>query len=134
MNVSQYSILNERLDTKLIENNLEYGIKFVGLINKNGRLKNYIKNEKFVLSDKTSEMLFMSLRLQNSLQNDFTNEFGKVIKITIEHEKLKFLLFPLGSLVGFAIIKRKINESKIKNKVISNLNFLINKTEIEMTV
>jgi len=120
--------LNEKaLYTKLIGTELESGIKFVGLINKHGRLQNSVQDKSFTLSDKTSEMLFMSLRLQNSLQDDFTDQFGKVFKITIEHEKSKFLLYPLGSLVAVAITEKNLDESKLKNTVISNLNFLTNK-------
>ncbi len=69
--------------TKTTPPSLDNGIKFLGLVNKHGRLEDSIKDKNFTLSDRTSEMLFMSIRLQNSLQNDFADQFGKVFKIII---------------------------------------------------
>lgn len=103
---------------------LDSGIKFIGLINKHGRLENSIKDKNFTLLDKISEMLFMSIRLQNSLQNEFTEQFGKVSKIVIEHEKLDFFLFPLETFVVAAIAEKNLSGSRVKTNILSNLNFL----------
>ncbi len=126
-----YYVIENMLTTKAMPTSLDSGIKFLGLINKNGRLVNSIKKEDFVLSEKTGEILFMSIRLQSSMQNDFTDQFGNVFKIIIEHEKSNLLLYPLESFVIVAITEKNMDESKLKQIVMSNLNFLTNNTQIK---
>lgn len=125
-----YSLMENTLPIKSPAG-LDVGIKFMGLINKHGRLENSVKDKNFVLLDKISEMLFMSIRLQNSLQNDFTEQFGKVSQIFIEHEKLDFFLFPLGTFVIVVIAEKDLSRSKVKTAVLSNLNFLHSVTQIK---
>lgn len=119
------------LSTKLNSIDLDSKIEFLGLINKNGRLVNFVKKDDFKLSEKTSDILFMSIRLQNSMQNDFAEQFGKLLEIIIEHKKYRFFLFPIGTMIGVAIVKNNINGTQLKNLVISNLNVLMNNTKIK---
>lgn len=126
-----YNLIENMTPTKLIPQSLDSEIKFLGLINKHGRLVNSIKNKNFVLSDKTSEILFMSLRLQNSLQSDFVEQFGKVFKIIIEHEKSNLFLYPIETFVAVAITEKNLDESKLKTIIMSNLNFLMYNIKIK---
>ena len=68
---------------------------------------------------------------QNSMQNDFAEQFGKLLEIIIEHKKYRFFLFPIGTMIGVAIVKNNINGTQLKNLVISNLNVLMNNTKIK---
>lgn len=124
-------MIENMLSTKLNPTDLDSRIEFLGLINKNGRLVNSIKKEDFILSEKTGDVLFMSIRLQNSMQNDFAEQFGKLLEIIIEHKQYRFFLFPIGIMVGVAIVKNNIGSTQLKNLVMSNLNILMNNTKIK---
>lgn len=109
---------------------LDPRIEFLGLVNKNGRLVNSIKKEDFILDKKTEEILFMSIRLQNSMQEDFSDQFGKLLQIAIEHKQFRFLLLPIGDMIGVAITRTNINDLDQKITM-SNLYRLMKSTEIK---
>jgi hypothetical protein len=68
-----------------IRSHLENKIQYLFLINNQGKIEIIFGNE--VVSDpQRKEMLGMSIRLQNSLQKDFDNEFGLIDYMIIERE------------------------------------------------
>ena len=95
---------------------LENKIQCLSLINSQGKIENIFGDE--VVSDpQRKEMLGMSIRLQNSLQRDFDDEFGLIDHIIIERENLRFFLLPHSSYVIFAITNKHVKSKHIINKI-----------------
>jgi hypothetical protein len=95
---------------------LENKIQYLSLINDHGKIENIFGNE--VVSDpQRKEMLGMSIRLQNSLQKDFDNEFGLINYIIIERKNLRFFLLPYSSYVIFAIANKHAKSTHVINKI-----------------
>ena len=95
---------------------LENKIQCLSLINKQGKIENIFGNE--VVSDpQRKEMLGMSIRLQNSLQKDFDDEFGLIDHVIIDRENLRFFLLPYSSYVIFAITSKHVKPTHIISKI-----------------
>lgn len=95
---------------------LENKIQCLSLINSQGNIENIFGNE-IISNPQRKEMLGMSIRLQNSLQKDFDDEFGLIDYIIIERENLRFFLLPYSSYVIFAITSKHVKPVRIINKI-----------------
>ena len=108
---------------------LGHGVDFVGIINKQGRMIDYVCKNEINLPYEKKEMFFMGISLQMSMQKDYDNEFGPVKYVIAERDNSKIISIPIlsGSIVimmkkdahHFAQIK-KILESVRHEK---SLNF-----------
>jgi len=95
---------------------LENKIQYLSLINTQGKIEIIFGNE--IVSDpQRKEMLGMSIRLQNSLQKDFDNEFGLIDHIIIEREHLRFFLLPYSAYVILAVTGKHVKSMNIINKI-----------------
>lgn len=99
-----------------IRSHLGNEIQYLAIINKHGKIENIFGNE-IVSSPQRKEMLGMSIILQNSLQNDFDDEFGSIDYMTIERENLRFFLLPYSSYVILAITSKYVKPTHIINKI-----------------
>ena len=109
---------------------LKWGIRYLGLINKQGRLKDevVVSSNDFDLSIEKKEMLFMALRLQASMQNDFDDELGPVWYNVTERKNIKFLSIPTGpehdgDLI-FATMKSETDHSAFIKNILFLTDFL----------
>jgi len=91
-------------------------IRYLAMINKQGKIENIFGIE-IVSSPQRKEMFGMSIRLQNSLQKDFDNEFGLTNYTIIERKNLKFFLLPYLSYVILAITSKDVKPAHIINKI-----------------
>jgi len=99
-----------------IRSHLENKIQYLSLINNQGKIEIIFGNE--VVSDpQRKEMLGMSIRLQNSLQKDFDNEFGLIDYMIIERENLRFFLLPYSAYVILAITNKHVKSMHVINKI-----------------
>lgn len=101
---------------------LEDGIEYIGIINKKGRLENFVCKKDIKLSVEKREMFCMGLQLQNSMQQDYDDEFGAVSYIVIERESSKIILIPTLSDTILAIINKELNHNEIINKIKSMMS------------
>lgn len=95
---------------------LENQIQYLVIINNHGKIENIFGNE-VISNPQRKEMLGMSIRLQNSLQKDFDNEFGLTNYIIIERENLRFFLLPYSSYVIFAVTNKHVKSTNVINKI-----------------
>lgn len=116
--------LKSKLDQNQQKNNvfakirslLENKLQHLSLINNQGKIEIIFGNE--VVSDpQRKEMLGMSIKLQNSLQKDFDNEFGLIDYIIIEREHLRFFLFPYSAYVILAVTNKHVKSMTVINKI-----------------
>ena len=91
-------------------------IQYLAMINKQGKFENIFGND-IISNPQRKEILGMSIRLQNSLQKDFDNEFGLTSYIIIEREKLRFFLLPYLSYVILAITNKHVKHMHIIKKI-----------------
>jgi hypothetical protein len=84
-------------DLHLDEHMLEVGIKFVGLITKNGRLVASNDKNSLKLSKEQKEMFFMSCSLQQRMSQDYDNDFGQVKYAVTERENIRIISIPYES-------------------------------------
>ena len=95
---------------------LENEIRYLAIINKQGKIENTFGNE-IVFSPQRKEMLGMSVRLQNSLQKDFDDEFGLINYTIIQRKNLRFFLLPYSSYVILAITSKHVKSTQVINKI-----------------
>lgn len=95
---------------------LKNEIRHLVVINNQGRIENISGNE-IISSPQRKEMLGMSIRLLNSLQKDFDNEFGLINYMIIERKNLRFFLLPYLSYVILAITRKRVKSTVVINKI-----------------
>jgi hypothetical protein len=108
---------------------LGHGVDFVGIINKQGRMVDYVCKNEINLSNEKKEMFFMGISLQMSMQKDYDGELGHLRYVVSERDNSKVISIPIltGAIViimkksahHFAFIKKVLN--KIRN--VKSLNF-----------
>ncbi len=108
---------------------LNEGIDYVGIINKNGRLEHYICKNEISLPTEKREMFYMEIRLQNSMQRDFDEDFGATNYTLIERENSKFVSIPFSTFDVLAIVDKRMNHVSIVNKIKRIVTSMNNKQE-----
>lgn len=73
------------------------GIELFGIINKNGRMMDFLSRKDLDISNEKKEILFMQMALQSSMQREFDEEFGSVNFCVIQREKMKFICRPIDT-------------------------------------
>ena len=113
--------LKERISTDDQKTIFENGVEFLGFVNKQGRLVDHIANGSVEIPRQKSEMLFMSAKLQNSLFEDFVEDFGPLSHSVIHQGESKFLTVPVSAGLLFSIIKSSQHEASTE-KIFKTLN------------
>src|ERR671932_63059 len=90
---------NERYFQKLCESifALSSGLRFVGVIDRMGKLVAGGMRKGVRSLELDSEKLYLEFALRSEMRKDFDAEFGKTIYSFSEREKIKFAVFPLNS-------------------------------------
>ncbi|GBH34077.1 hypothetical protein NZNM25_08680 [Nitrosopumilus zosterae] len=104
---------------------LEHDIYFVGLINDNGRLVEYVKKQNILIDDLEKDgliMLCMQTRLYASMQSDHNKHFGRFGYSIIEREKTTLLTIPTVYGTVLVITSNQV-DSKTLAKQISQVAY-----------
>ena len=98
------------------------GVEFLGIINKQGRMLNFIGTPPNWPSENKKEMFYMKIALRRSMQSDFDDELGEVkYCITVRNSK-KYISIPtLNSLTILAITKNDYDHEKFVVDIIQTL-------------
>jgi hypothetical protein len=102
---------------------LEVGSEYIGIINKNGRLKELFHKENDLnMTEEEKEMFFMSLQLHMTLQSDFDAKLGSVNYLLIKRQSSRFVLIPTPE--GFILVK--LNELADPFLIINKIPGILN--------
>ena len=96
---------------------LEQGVEFIGLINKQGRMESTLFKNEMNLTKEKKDMFLMGLRLQNTMQSDYDDEFGPVSYTITERENSKFVSIPSFPHIILAIMKKNKGDIAVINKI-----------------
>ncbi|HKU33161.1 MAG TPA: hypothetical protein VJR22_04885 [Candidatus Nitrosotalea sp.] len=109
---------------------LKYDLKYVGVINSQGRMIEHASKD-LIISPEKLEMLCMGIRLQHSMQSDFDDDLGAVSYVVTERRNLKFVSMPVSRDVLFAIAQKGTDHSKLVRKVYSKQFFDVLKNHLD---
>jgi hypothetical protein len=112
---------NERYFQKLCESifALSSGLRFVGVIDRMGRLVAGGMRKGVRPLELDSEKLYLEFALRSEMRKDFDAEFGKTIFSFTEREKIKLVSFPLdGSYILRVSMERKEPHNEIIEKTL----------------
>jgi hypothetical protein len=110
---------------KLCENifALSAGIRFVGVIDRMGRLIAGGMRKGVTSMEQNSEKLYLEFALRSEMRKDFDAEFGKTIFSFSEREKIKLASFPLdGGYILSISMERKEPHSEIIEETLRIIN------------
>jgi hypothetical protein len=116
---------DERHFQKLCESifALSSGLRFVGVIDRMGRLVAGGMRKGVRSLELDSEKLYLAFALRSEMRKDFDAEFGKTIFSFTEREKVKLASFPLnGSYILRMSMERKESHSEIIEKTLKIIN------------
>ena len=116
---------NERRFQKLCESifALSFGIRFVGVIDRMGRLLAGGMRKGLIPLELDSEKLYLEFALRSEMRKDFNAEFGNTIFSFTEREKIKLASFPLdGGYILRVSMERKEPHSEIIEKTLRIIN------------
>jgi hypothetical protein len=116
---------NERHFQKLCESifALSSGMRFVGVIDRMGRLVAGGMRKGVRSLELDSEKLYVEFALRSEMRKDFDAEFGKTIFSFTEREKIKLASFPLD---GSHILRVSMERKELHNEIIEKTLRIIN--------
>ena len=101
---------------------LESGVELIGLINKRGRMTEFIGTDKIPLSDSKKEMFLMKIALRTSMQKDFDEELGKVDYCIAKRGSKKYISIPtFDDNTVLVVTQKDVNHEKIVEKIIQTI-------------
>lgn len=94
------------------------GIELFGIINKNGRMMDFLSRKDLDISNEKKEILFMQMALQSSMQREFDEDFGSVNFCVIQREKMKFICRPIDTdNMALVVTNKKTNDGENFNVI-----------------
>ena len=123
---------NERHFQKLCESifALSSGLRFVGVIDRMGRLVAGGMRKGVRSLELDSEKLYLEFALRSEMRKDFDAEFGKTIFSFSEREKIKLASFPLYESY---ILRVSMERKEPHNKIIEETLRIINNISKQST-
>ncbi len=121
----------EHLLENYLKDLLESGIVHIMLINERGRVDFMASKSEIQLSKERQEIFSMGLRLQQSLLQEFDDEFGPIEHFVVCRKKTKIVSIPLGSRNLIFIMDNACDHTSVikKTKAIKNGSFKIMERE-----
>jgi len=98
------------------------GTEFVCIINKRGRIEEAIYKNEMNMTKEKKEMFSIGLQLQNSMQQDFDEDFGAVNYTITERESARFVSIPTSEGILLAKLNKSIDPFLFINKITGILN------------
>jgi hypothetical protein len=109
---------------------LSAGIRFVGVIDRMGRLIAGGMRKDITSMERDSEKLYLEFALRSEMRKDFDAEFGKTIFSFSEREKIKLASFPLYESY---ILRVSMERKEPHNKIIEETLRIINNISKQST-
>lgn len=100
---------------------LGQGVDFVGIINKQGRIVDYVCKNDVNLTDEKKEMFFMGMSLQLSMQKEYDDELGPVKYLVAERDSSKIISIPMPSGSMIVIMKKYAHHFAFIKKVLNSI-------------
>ena len=98
------------------------GVELIGVINKRGRMAEFVRTNNIPLSDSQEEMYFMKIALRTSMQKDFDEELGKVDYCITKRNSKKYISIPtVDDNVVFVVTHKDVNHEKIIEEIIHTI-------------
>ncbi len=104
------------------ESILKDGIEFVAIINPQGRVEDFISDGNVDFPGYKQEMYWMGVRLHESMQRDFDDDFGPVRFTISERRDLKFVTVPAASKLVVGIMKKNADHCWFVDQIVSLMN------------
>ena len=99
------------------------GVEFIGIINKRGKLTNWIGSVCFCMSETDKDMFFMQIALRSSMQKDFDKDLGMVTCCITQRESRKFISIPTSNdNTVLAITKSDYDHEQLVYDIHASLN------------
>lgn len=98
------------------------GTEFIYIINKQGRIEQSIYKNGINISEAKKEMFVMSVRLQNSMQSDFDDEFGITHYTIMERENARFVSIPTHAGILLAKLNKSLDPFVFVNAITEMIN------------
>lgn len=102
-----------------VEQLLDSEVKFVAVINEHGRIEELACKNDLPLALDKKEILWMELRLQNSMQSEFDEYLGPADYTITRRGNLKFISIPFSSKIIFAVLDKEKNHHNFIRKASS---------------
>jgi hypothetical protein len=115
----------QSIDLKSFESNLlGHGVEFAGLINKQGRVIDYMSKTEINLSKEQKEMFFMMTSLNLSMQRDYDDNLGYVQYTVTERESSRIVSIPapFGSIM--LVVNKKVRPSLLIKKIMKAVDYV----------
>jgi len=100
---------------------LGHGVDFVGIINKHGRMVDYVCKNEINLSNEKKEMFFMEISLQMSMQKEYDMEFGPVRYVIAERDNSKVISIPISTGAIVAIMRKSAYHFAFIKKILESI-------------
>jgi hypothetical protein len=91
--------------------------EYLGIINKRGRIQDEVFTSQINLSTEKKEMFMMGVKLQNSMQSDFDDEFGTIHYTITERENARFVSMPIHTGILLAKLDKSTDPFVFVNKI-----------------
>jgi hypothetical protein len=115
----------QSIDPKSIESHLlEYGVEFAGLINKQGRVIDFMCKNEINISKEQKELFFMSTAYNLSKQKDFDDCLGDIEYIVTDRENSRIISIPMNFGSIMLIINRKQRSVLLAKKILKAVEYV----------
>lgn len=100
-------------------------VELIGVINKRGRMTEFVGTDNIPLSDSKKEMFFMKIALRTSMQKDFDEELDKVDYCITKRGSKKYISIPtFDDNIVLVITHKDVNHEEIIHTIKHSEQFL----------
>jgi len=124
MTVDVSSVVHEKPLVLQKSTIIKPGVEFVGIINKSGKLANWVGSICFYMSDADKDLFFMKIALRSSMQKDFDKDLGEVTCCITQRESRKFISIPTpNDKTVLAITKNDYDHESLVSDIRNSLKY-----------
>ena len=100
-------------------------VELIGVINKRGRMTEFVGTDNIPLSNSKKEMFFMKIALRTSMQKDFDEELDKVDYCITKRGSKKYISIPtFDHNIVLVITHKDVNHEEIIHTIKHSEQFL----------
>ena len=97
-------------------------VELIGVINKQGKMTEFVGTNNIPLSDSKKEVFFMKIALRTSIQKDFDEELDKVDYCITKRDSKKYISIPtFDDNVVLVVTHKDVNHEKIIEEIIHTI-------------
>lgn len=113
----------QEIDLQSIENDvLGRGVEFAGIINRKGRVIDYLYENKISLSQEQRDMFFMETSLSLRMQDDYDDNFGPVRYIVTERENFTIVSIPIPNGLMILFVNKGTSLPLLVKKILRSVH------------